>query len=253
MIMIAGKTEDEILSMKQWARKRWYKTILLEEKEEVMKIVEIVRRAKLSMSHIGKTHTKKTKDKISESHTGKIQSEETRAKISESWTPEKRIKFGESRTGEKHPLFGKTPSEETKTKKSKVAIKNWKDPEVRVRHKEAMNRPEVRAKISASTSGKNHYNWQGGKSFEVYGLEFNENLREEIRNRDGGICQRCDKTQEELGRKLDVHHIDYDKTNNNPENLICLCNVCHTKTNYNRDYWEKYFRKIIEDEIYCAD
>jgi 5-methylcytosine-specific restriction endonuclease McrA len=245
MAMIAGKTKSEILAMKLWTRKRWYKTISSEEKEEAMKIVEIARRAKLSVSHTGKTHTKKTKDKIGKSHIGKTISEETRAKLKASWTPERRIKFGESRTGENNPNFGKSPSEETKAKKSKVAIKNWKNPEIKARHEEAMNRPEVRANISASTSGENHYNWQNGKSFESYGLEFNDNLRRQIRSRDNYTCQKCGATQEELGRKLDVHHIDYDKTNNNSENLICLCNVCHTKTNFNRVYWEEYFKRIM--------
>ena len=45
--------------------------------------------------------------------------------------------------------------------------------------------------------------------------------------------------------KLCIHHIDYDKKNNNPENLITLCNSCHTKTNIkNRDYWKNYYSEI---------
>ena len=37
-------------------------------------------------------------------------------------------------------------------------------------------------------------------------------------------------TQEECGRKLDVHHIDGDDTNNNNlDNLITLCHKCHQK------------------------
>ncbi len=50
----------------------------------------------------------------------------------------------------------------------------------------------------------------------------------------------------ELIKKLDVHHIDYDKTNNNIENLIILCGSCHTKTNgkNNREYWTNYYKKL---------
>ena len=95
-------------------------------------------------------------------------------------------------------------------------------------------------------SGENSSTWKGGASFEPYGLDFNNRLREQIRGRDNYICQECGITQEKLGRRLDVHHIDYDKTNNKPENLISLCPVCHGKTNCNRECWTEHFRKIIE-------
>ena len=87
-------------------------------------------------------------------------------------------------------------------------------------------------------------NWQGGKSFEPYGLEFNEDLKEVIRNRDRRKCQLCEKTELENKAKLHCHHIDYDKRNNNPNNLISLCTKCHMKTNFNRNYWVNYFKKI---------
>ncbi len=90
--------------------------------------------------------------------------------------------------------------------------------------------------------GKNAPNWLNGKSFEPYGLEFNEDLKEVIRNRDRRKCQICEKIELEEGRKLSIHHIDYDKKNNNPNNLISLCYKCHTKTNHNRDNWINYFK-----------
>jgi len=92
--------------------------------------------------------------------------------------------------------------------------------------------------------GEKHYNWQGGKSSEAYGLEFNDDLKEVIRNRDRRKCYLCEKTELENGEKLSVHHIDYEKTNNNPNNLITLCRVCHRKTNDNRNSWTKFFQQI---------
>jgi len=71
-----------------------------------------------------------------------------------------------------------------------------------------------------------HPNWKNGSSFEPYGLEFNKKLREEIRKRDNHICQRCGI--KENGEKLAVHHIDFNKKNSVPENLISLCNSCHS-------------------------
>lgn len=70
-----------------------------------------------------------------------------------------------------------------------------------------------------------------------YPDEFNEALKKYIYIRDNGICQYC-KTS--VNGSHAVHHIDYDKLNCNPNNLVLLCKKCHGKTNYNREYWMKY-------------
>jgi len=92
--------------------------------------------------------------------------------------------------------------------------------------------------------GKGNPNWQGGKSFEPYGPEFNQKLKEQIRLRDGEKCRLCGEPAND--RCLDVHHIDYDKTNNKLENLITLCFRCHVKTNFNRPYWQSYFTNLMQ-------
>lgn len=86
-------------------------------------------------------------------------------------------------------------------------------------------------------------NWQGGKSFEKYGMEFDDKLKESIRHRDKYKCVLCWCSQLENGRQLSIHHIDYNKNNNDKDNLISLCISCHTETNGNRKKWTKYFQK----------
>ncbi|PYE51050.1 HNH endonuclease [Deinococcus yavapaiensis] len=66
---------------------------------------------------------------------------------------------------------------------------------------------------------------------------FSPALRTAIRKRDGHACQACGRTQAEAGT-LHVHHIDYDKYNNNPMNLIALCRVCHGQTNFGTESWQ---------------
>lgn len=91
-------------------------------------------------------------------------------------------------------------------------------------------------------------NWYiNGKSLEIYPLEFNKELKETIRKRDNYTCQICGKSAKDNGRALDVHHIDYNKQNLNPNNLISLCISCHMKTNYNRDIYIEYF-EILRGE-----
>jgi len=77
-----------------------------------------------------------------------------------------------------------------------------------------------------------HYNYINGESTNNRGVGW-RSLRELIRNRDNRTCQKCGITEDELGKKLDVHHIvpyrcfdDY-KEANKQENLISYCPVCH--------------------------
>ena len=95
-----------------------------------------------------------------------------------------------------------------------------------------------RLKLSSLRMGIKNPNWQGGKSFEEYPADWTETLRRAIRERDGYTCRVCHKKQE---RTLDVHHVDSNKKNCDPNNLVALCNSCHFKTRSNRDYWYKYF------------
>ncbi len=111
-------------------------------------------------------------------------------------------------------------------------------------------------KITKKLLSKKHYNcqgnknpnWKGGLSYIKYPLKFNNKLKEFIRKRDNYICQLCYKHQRKLKSKLYVHHKDYNKRNCSKENLISLCNSCHTLTNYNRDYWYAYFTYIMEEK-----
>ena len=103
---------------------------------------------------------------------------------------------------------------------------------------------KFKEKISKAFTGKNHPNWIDGRSYEPYPLGWNKTFKEQIRYRDGYQCQICGMPEVENCRKLDVHHIDYNKNNLDPKNLISLCQSCHSKTNFNRDYWYAYFMYI---------
>ncbi len=94
--------------------------------------------------------------------------------------------------------------------------------------------------------GKKHHRWLGGLKSQEYGINWSNKLKRIIRKRDNYICQNkdCNCIQNENGRKLDVHHIDYDKKNCIEENLISLCISCHMKSNTNREYWVEYFKNM---------
>jgi 5-methylcytosine-specific restriction endonuclease McrA len=61
-------------------------------------------------------------------------------------------------------------------------------------------------------------------------------LRQKIRARDNFVCGICKLPEGEQTHH--IHHVDYDKENSKPHNLLTLCSACHSKTNGNRDYWQ---------------
>ena len=92
-----------------------------------------------------------------------------------------------------------------------------------------------------NTSGEKNHFWKGGVWQNPYPENWTETLREAIRQRDNFVCQLCGIHQDELNGRfkiLDCHHIDYDKENCDPKNLVSLCRLCHLETNGRREYWK---------------
>ena len=181
----------------------------------------------------GKLHTEKSRHKMSEAHKGeghhnfgKRLSEEACKKLS-------RAHIG-IQAGEKHPLFGKHHSEESLKRMSEA-------------HKGTHPTRESRRKTSEAMKGEKGPNWKGGISFEPYCPKFNTDFKERNRAFFDYICPECLTPQN--GVKLSVHHVNFVKMSccdNTPPLFVPLCRSCHTKTNFNRPYWEAYFTNMIE-------
>lgn len=100
---------------------------------------------------------------------------------------------------------------------------------------------------------ENNPNWRGGKTYEPYSPDFNKVLKKYIKERDSYTCQLCGITLEELKRigvyhNLYVHHIDMDKNNNSPYNLVTLCDRCHGKVHYDKRFIEVLKNVVVENQ-----
>jgi hypothetical protein len=91
---------------------------------------------------------------------------------------------------------------------------------------------------------ENHPNYIDGRSFLSYSNQFVK-IRRNILDRDNHTCQNCNIIEKDYFQLhhvgLDVHHIDYDKSNNDFYNLITLCHNCNIKANYDRIFWKKFY------------
>ncbi len=135
---------------------------------------------------------------------GRKHSDETKKKISDS------LKGRE----------GVIPNEETRNKMSdaKQGITPWnKGKELSEEHKE---------KLSLS-----HIDYSSTIYIDGYCKSFDKEYKEDIRIRDKHTCQLCCTKWKDrkIKRKFHIHHIDEDKLNSHPDNLITVCCSCHFK------------------------
>lgn len=133
-------------------------------------------------------------------------------------------------------------------KHSEQAIENNRNAQLKIDRK-GENNPffgkkhteETRRIISEANTKERNPHWNGGTSNLPYGVEFTRKFKKIIRERDNYTCQRCGIIQKEYGRTLQIHHLDHDKFNNDPANLVVACGKCNTWASYHRD---EPFRKI---------
>lgn len=97
--------------------------------------------------------------------------------------------------------------------------------------------------------GENNPNWKGGYIDNGYGypLEFID-IRDSIKERDSCTCQNplCKGKSE----RIEVHHIDEDKHNNDPSNLICLCRSCHALATFKqKDHYQAFYEGIMRIKL----
>jgi len=62
------------------------------------------------------------------------------------------------------------------------------------------------------------------RAWDKYGLPGWKEIRSAVLERDGSECTVCGG-----GEDLHIHHIDHDPTNDDLENLITLCGICHAR------------------------
>jgi len=111
-------------------------------------------------------------------------------------------------------------------------------------------RPQGFQKDNTIQVGESHHNWKGGISCEPYcGVWSDLKYKKSLLVRDKHTCQKCGVTQMlslvVYGKSLVLHHIDYNKKNCHPNNLITLCSGCNTRANKDREQHTLKYQDIM--------
>jgi hypothetical protein len=199
----------------------------------------------ISKAKKGKPNSEEQNNRISKSLEGKPKSDDHKKSLSEAKIG---IKLGPMSEDHKNSisesLMGHLVTKETSEKISEAKIGkycgensyNWgmhhsKETIKLLSESKMGNRNPMFGRV-----GELNPAWSGGNSFLPYSPEFNDKLKNKIREKFNHTCVLCEEWANI------PHHIDYDKTNNVEENFVLLCKSDNSRVNANRGFWETQFK-----------
>lgn len=186
----------------------------------------------------GRHHTEETKQKLSKALMGRKFTIEHCRNISEKCNNKGENNPMYGRRGKDSPLYGRTHSKETKKKMSISALKIWEDSDRRKMYSERFK-------------GENNPSWNPNREevYAPYGSNYyNERVRikKRILQKDRDLLT-GDKINFNMKQMCAFHHIDYNKSNDNMDNLCWLSKLNHNRiTNCRKNkLLSTYFKNIL--------
>jgi|WetSurMetagenome_2_1015567.scaffolds.fasta_scaffold165955_2 hypothetical protein len=182
------------------------------------------RNKKISENHRGWKHTDEAKEKMRLNQLGRVMSKEARKKMS---IARKGHRFSKEHN-KKISIAnkGKILSKETKNKISNIKKSMWRN-------------ITAQDYWGHDRSGENNPNFINGRSMVPY-VGFTRKFKKQIKERDNYVCMNCGIHSEKV--RLEIHHIDGNKTLSIPQNCITLCHQCHSLTLGDSEYWKQVYQ-----------
>lgn len=97
-----------------------------------------------------------------------------------------------------------------------------------------------------NNSGLNCALWKGGISCDPYcDAWLDKEYKQDIKDRDGNRCLNPDCWGKD--KLLSIHHINYEKKDCKPSNLITICRSCNSRANKDRRWHNAWYQAIIKN------
>lgn len=101
-------------------------------------------------------------------------------------------------------------------------------------------------------SGSGNPRFLHGQANIAYPAGWTWGFKKRVRRRDGQKCAICGMTRQEHGKAFCVHHINYDKMNIDPKNLITTCRFCHGRLHgkpRSRELWQRILSRLLLSDM----
>ncbi len=166
--------------------------------------------------------------------------------------PAKQLKvrkiLSEQKMGKNNPMCKYQFTEQQLNKKSEQMIGN----QHAKGYKQSLKQRQKRA---LDITGPNNPQWKGGIAAEPYcDIWLDKDYKEDILARDNHTCQSplCRDNCNHL--PLHRHHIDNNKKNCHPKNIVTLCASCNHRAKgskkFPRGWWTKFYQGTNDGEIW---
>lgn len=110
-------------------------------------------------------------------------------------------------------------------------------------HPCSMKTEEAKQKMRINNSGEGNPSWKGGFSCEPYCQVWTDKeFKQDIRERDNNIAWDIGYWWKGV---LSIHHIDYNKKNCHPSNLITVSAGMNASANYDREWHMGWFQILM--------
>ena len=152
------------------------------------------------------------------------------------------------KTDKQRKIVLKAVTGRKKSDKERKTISNGMTPKIRKELSEVVTGRKHTNKTITKMSGENHWNWKGGMEDDKYCDKFNDECKENNREKYDRKCFLCGKTESKNGRRLSVHHEDMNKNQGCDGfdwSLVPLCMNCHGTVHGGMKNTELWHARII--------
>jgi len=211
-------------------------------------------RNKMSISHTGKKHSEEHCQSISAGQKKRWEDPALHEKQSETFKKIWNDPTFNKKISDIQKNGFRDPAEREKTSAAvKKAMNNTTREKLSISRTGKPHSEETKRRMSATRQGILYDEWESFACESSYCPKIDDACRESNREKYNRCCFLCNKTEEENGRRLSVHHVDMNKTqgcNDTNWKLVPLCSHHHGVSH--NEVWEARIEYLLT-HVWCCN